>query len=534
MKSNEEYLGELLNSMNEEEETAGDNTVSLMDQAMIDALLAAENETEDEPVEYEDTVLEQTMIDTASLAADVERGTEEESGSMLAQLMAEMQEEAVEDAGENTGENSLLTLTEEENLMTEEGIEALLSAAKSGAEKVEEEVSYEMPNASEIAEIEALLGMSDSGEVVDENMALLQMLEEADSFSEEPIETEEVKEVDLEELDSLLSLNKSEKSGESGSVANIENEAADVDKKEKKPGKMKGFFGKIMSALVEEIPDDEISDTESINLSDENKDILNQLDQEDKKKIKAKEKKEKKEKKLQAKKEKKEAKEKKAQEKKAKEKKVKPVKEKKEKPVAIPEIPEKKLPKKEVMVTFAFAFSVLVAILVIEFLVPPILSVSRARSAFDKGEYLEAYKEYYGQKLSEEDEKRFQAATVILRMESNLDGYESYLRIGDKVQALHSLLEAVHVRDDVFAQAQEFDVLSKVSSVYNEILEVLNAEYHLNEEAAMELVQEKSDVTYTRKLQSLTEGKAYEEDDSKEMSQENLLPEEEELFLDAD
>jgi len=496
-----------------EEKQTDDNIP--MDQDMIEALLSGEKVEVTEESGVSNSV-DQDMLDALLTEEnkDIE-ALEDESASMLAQLMTEIQDEPVE-----VIEDSF----DEETAMSEESIEALLSAAKNSANDVEEELlDIQLPDESEMSEIEELLNMSDNGEVLDENMALLQMLEEADSF---PAKMEEEREVDMSELDEILSLD------QSPAEEKEKKEKKKREKKEKKSGGMKNFFDKILSALVEEVPEEEGTDANAINLSDENKEVLKQLDQEEEKKIKAKEKKEKKEKKQQAKKAKKEAKEAKAKEKK--EKAPKPKKEK----VAVLDIesliPEKKLPKKKVIVTFVFAFSVLAAILLVEFLFPPVLSVSRARSAYDKGEYLQAYKEYYGENLSEEDEKRFQGATAILRMQSNLDGYNSYKKIGDEVTAIHSLLEAVHVRDDVFAKAQEFDVLSKVSEIYNQILNILNGEYQLTEEDAMQLVQEKSDVTYTKKLQSLAEGKVYVEETVESESQENLLPEEEELFLNAD
>ena len=168
-------------------------------------------------------------------------------------------------------------------------------------------------------------------------------------------------------------------------------------------------------------------------------------------------------------------------------------------------------------------------ILLIEYLVPPMLTVGRARSAYDKGEYYEAYKEYYGQKLSDEDEVRFQGATAIMRMQSNLDGYYNYLKMNNEVKALHSLLEGVHVKFDVFLKAEEFNVLTQVSAIYDEILEILSSKYHLTEENAMSLIEEESDVVYTRKLESIVEHGEYSVDFS-DINQNDLLPEEEFFF----
>ena len=98
---------------------------------------------------------------------------EMDSSSMLAQLMAEMQEETLKD-----GDDSF----EEDSLLTEDSIEALLNAAQSGSDDMldEQPISFDIQDDSEMAEIEALLSMSENEEVIDENDALLRMLQEAE------------------------------------------------------------------------------------------------------------------------------------------------------------------------------------------------------------------------------------------------------------------------------------------------------------------------------------------------------------------
>ena len=69
--------------------------------------------------------------------------------------------------------------------------------------------------------------------------------------------------------------------------------------------------------------------------------------------------------------------------------------------------------------------------------------------------------------------------------------------------AIHSLLEGVHIKFDVFGKAEELGILSQVSAVYDKILEILNSTYHITEEEALELIDEKSDAVYTRKLEAI-------------------------------
>lgn len=475
--------------------------------------------------------------------------------SALSKLMAEMEEEASDSSNDGV----------DDDFMPEAGIEALLSAAQNTEDDLynDQVLSFDINSDSDMAEIEALLDLADNNEPIEDNSQLLKLLGEgdedllkdleADGLDSEPkfidienefsfdnieaeLDLEQLEgEFDLAQFDAELDLEQLEAEldnafGESSSNDDSEEiedkkKTKAKKKKEKKNNEekeRKGIFSKILSLLVEEIPEEEEPSENGKYVSDENKKILDELDQEEDKKIKVKEKKDKKEKK-----------EKKAKPKKEKKvKKDKPKKEKKPKKVKVEEsfVPEKKVPRKKVVVSFVFAFSVLALILLIEFLVPSMITLGTARKAFNKGNYYEAYKEYYGQKLSEEDEKKFQAATVIMRMQSNLEGYYNYLKLNDEIMAFHSLLEGVHIKFDVFKKAEELGVLSQVSTVYDKILEILNSNYHITEEEALELIEEKSDAVYTRKLEAIAESGEYTESHSEQTNWDDMLPEEENLF----
>ena len=605
MKSNEDYLDELLRSMGEEvteeppltgfglqdesKTPALDMGMGKMDQAMIDALLSGagvseEPEAEEEVTEvdtekedddfevelrdplvaYEDleeeelgaesvlpdmSIIEESVLPDLSVIEDSfadmmeetkaeELADDGEASDMLAQLLAEVQEEA---------QKSELGSLDDAELMDEESIDALLSAAKESSGSLYEEpsISFDMLEDGDLAELDTLYGMSEEEEILDDDSALLRMLEEADAVESSLAHDEkDATQVDESEIEAILSNGDSsiasdnEDTSEGGKKRKKKTKKTKEEKenkenkenKEKKPSALKLILDKIISLLMEEIPDEGASEEDELNLSEENKNILDELNKEENKKIKVKEKKKEKAKKEKAKKEK--PKKEKELKKEKEPKKEKPKKAKKEKPAkdAGPSVPERKVPRKKIIVTFIFAFSVLALILLVEMLLPPMIMQSGARSAYDKGDYYEAYKGYYGQKLSEEDEKCFQGAKTIVRMQSNLDGYNNYLMMNKEVYALHSLLEGVKVKFDVFSKAEEYNVLSQVGAVYQQILDILSSKYQLSEEDALELIEEKSDAVYTRKLESIVEGKPYSSDSDKEMNQEDMLPEEEAIF----
>lgn len=508
MKENEDYLDDLLKTLGEEEKDSFDdegfNLSDLMD----------------------NTDMENTF--TPESSEEIKRPL-----STLEQLMAEMESESDDSFLENIKN-------------TDDSL-------------YEDNISYESADDVDMSEIEALLNMSDNNEIVDEDEAFMKALNsmnqvENDFSNEDYPEPEgEILELDPAELDALLSSGResveddTKNSGAPISVSrdshipeeDINSDEISDSKKKKKIKKDKkegnGLFHKLFSLLMEEYPEEEEpKEAGSLNLSEENKEILTQLDKEKGKK-KKKDKKGKKEKGGKQDKTKKPEKPKK--EKKPKVKKEKPKKEK------LPEKPEKRLPKKKVIVTFVFAFSILVAILLLEFIVPPMFSLTAAREAFEQGDYKTAYLEYYGKKLSEEDELKFQGITTIMRMQSNLDGYHNYLSIDEEVMAVHSLLEGVNVRTDIFMKAEAYGVTSEVNRIYDEILNLLSSNYGLSESDAIAITEIQSDVTYTNELNSIVGGNfesvEYEEEAvediieeviTEEVVEEYLLPEELEML----
>ena len=234
---------------------------------------------------------------------DIESSADMGEASRLAQLMAEMREESQDSDVQSF----------DDDFMTEESIEALLSAAKNTKDDIYEEqpISFDMSDDSSMAEIEALLGMAETDEILEENSSLLRMLEEASGDSVASMDAGESFDIDEAELDAILSMGNPEEVSDAaledllgGSEKKKKKEKVKKEKsnkesngeKEKKSWNFKELFGKIFSVLLEEIPDEDSEKEDSINISKENQMILDELDQEGNKKIKVSAKKEKKEK----------------------------------------------------------------------------------------------------------------------------------------------------------------------------------------------------------------------------------------------
>lgn len=293
----------------------------------------------------------------------------------------------------------------------------------------------------------------------------------------------------------------------------------DVTEQEEK-GK-KGFFAKLFDFLTEE-DEEEQKGNENIQLSEENQEILNDLDREEGKKKKKNKKKGKKgdgEEKEDGKKPAKKAKEKKP-------KKEKPKKEKVPKEKESPLIPEKKLSFKKVIPTILIAISLAVLLIVFVHSSTDYTDRKTARTAFYAGDYQTCYQNLHGKELNESEHIMYAKSESILYIRIWLREYEMFAEEGDEMRALDSLIQTVDQYPGLYTYAVQWNAGSEVAAGYDEILNILADKYGLTQEQAQAIADEPDDKKYTRKILEIIRGESVEASDTQEMP---TMPDKEEL-----
>ena len=239
-------------------------------------------------------------------------------------------------------------------------------------------------------------------------------------------------------------------------------------KKEKK-----GFFSKLLDLFTEE--DEEDEEENQLQLSEENKQILDEMGKDQKKKGK----KEKKPKKEKA----------------AKEKKPKKEKKKKEK---IPEVPEKKLSPKKVIPIVVVCISLGVVILLLSSFLTEYMTRRSGRKAYYAGDYQTCYQNFFGKELDETEQVMYSKSESILTIRMWLREYEVFVNEGSELEALDSLLQAVHDYPLLLNYATEYNAQDEVTVAFQEILNVLSQKYGLSQEEAQEIADISNNVEYTQ------------------------------------
>lgn len=449
-----------------------------------------------EPEEIPAEALEEA---TADEAPEEEAAADEASGSETGSEAPAASDELSEDFDLGDLEASLDDLLggeESDAAATEGEVAAIAEPEASGSEAGEESVSegeeVSMPD------LDALMNSLASDEIED--------LENAANNPEEASGGEPEQEIPKEDILDALTEDGFDDLGQEPSLDDLASipekspdEPDDEDggsgkKKKKKKEKGKGgFFSKLFKALTDE--DEEGANEGLASLTDENQQVLNELgdDEGGKKKKDKKEKKEKKPKK-----------EKPKKEKKPKEKKPpKPKKEKKPKPPQDPGVPEKAISPKKIGLCGLFAASLGILVIIPALVLPDRIASERASAAYDHQEYTTAYKMLYGKDMTEDQTVIYEQSRVLAWAQRYLDGYENYMAMNMKEEALDMLLMAMRNREDLMEEATKFNVENQVNSVYDSIVSVLSEEYGLTEADILEINSIKKDRDYTIRIMEI-------------------------------
>lgn len=459
--------------------------------------------------------------------------------------------ESVSDGFEQWDEINVSSVPESQEIeldmnMSEEEIDAMLNAARDSAK----DESVTVSDADDVTDLLAMFG--DDSDMQD----IKETLEKSDNNIAVDQSALEDKEIVIPDLDDEEETPVEEKKTKRSKKSKKKAKETDGDNTTKE--KKAGFFARLLGALTEEVPDDGVVPEQlETGVTDENAQILSELDSEDKGKKKKKKKKDKKGKGTKEQpetqgderdiREKSEDEDEDGGNKGKDKKKKKPKKEKKpkEKKEKAPEKPAKKLPKKRVRNTFILCLSILAAVILLSFFATDSLSKKNARYAFDNQDYDTAYSELYGMDLNDSDNEIYQKSKIILMLDRKLSSYENYMQLGMKTEALNALLEGYDLYPSVMAKAQELGVSDKVLCSYNTIISKL-AEFGVSEADAEEINSYTSSVKYNKRLLSIVNNTPFEysgdsysqENESVESSEnivntvEDILPEEEDFLPD--
>lgn len=344
---------------------------------------------------------------------------------------------------------------------------------------------------------------------------------------------------ELEGFDFLndISLGEAGKSAETDSAG--DDSLAQGKEGEGQAKSKKGLFARFLDFISEE--EEEEPENEEIKLSDENQNILKDLDKEKNKKGK------KAKKKKGAKSEGENGgegenaenetdndKKKKKSRKAKKEKKPKEENQPGEEAAPAP-VSGKKIPVRQIVIVAVVCASVGAAIILFVQIVGDYSAKQAGRRAYYEEDYQTCYQNLFGKDLNETEQVMYSKSESILTISIWLKEYELLAEEGQEVKALDSLLQSVYDYPTLYAYAVAWNADAEVSEIYNQMLTILSEKYHLTEAQAQEIANNSSDIEYTRMVMAIAQGESYGSWNQEEVPAEepeeltNPLPEESEL-----
>ena len=187
----------------------------------------------------------------------------------------------------------------------------------------------------------------------------------------------------------------------------------------------------------------------------------------------------------------------------AKEKKPKKEKKRKEKKEKIPEVPEKKLSLKKVIPIVVVCISLGAVILLLSSFLTEYMTRRSGRKAYYAGDYQTCYQNFFGKELDETEQVMYSKSESILTIRMWLREYEVFVNEGSELEALDSLLQAVHDYPSLLNYATEYNAQDEVTVAFQEILNVLSQKYGLSQEEAQEIADISNNVEYTQRVMTV-------------------------------
>lgn len=287
---------------------------------------------------------------------------------------------------------------------------------------------------------------------------------------------------------------------------------AAFDEAEPSEGKKKGFLQKLLSVIFGDEKEDELSETEDAasavdaglddlglsNMSEENRQILNELNAAGKKEKDTDSEKNNKKKK------KKEKKEKVKKEKKSKEKKEKKPKEKKpKKPKEVDLSPP--LPRKPVILIFIMGISIILLVMLMANLTGYSMNISEAKEAFASMDYVEAYQQLTGLELKEQDTELYERVSLLAKVQSELDNGKALYEAKQYNMALDSYICALGRYDANYGDAVTWGIQEEYDALAEQIAAQLGEKFGVSVETAREIYGIRDRKEYTKRIYEIVE-----------------------------
>jgi hypothetical protein len=169
----------------------------------------------------------------------------------------------------------------------------------------------------------------------------------------------------------------------------------------------------------------------------------------------------------------------------------------------------KKIPKKNIIAVAILGITVFGAIMIATNILSQQGFLRTARKAYYDQDYMAVYQATYGMELKNDESDGLikNRSEVIMKLQRRLDSYENNVKMGRELEALDALIQGIATYDYINSDAEQYGVMSEVDEIKDEILNILQTKYGLDETQARAIMNEEDDTAYTASLKDVINGR---------------------------
>ena len=169
------------------------------------------------------------------------------------------------------------------------------------------------------------------------------------------------------------------------------------------------------------------------------------------------------------------------------------------------------LPKKPVIVVVLFAISLLVFILLLTKLFGSENKLEDAKSSYENGDYVSAFKDLTGMKLSDTDLELYDKAQILASIQKPCQDAEILYGMGKYDMALDSLIKSIGRCYNYEEIANTYAITDTVAQLRDVAAEKLKTLFGLSEEEAREIYAEDDREDYSIRILEIIKNLGLEE-----------------------
>lgn len=185
--------------------------------------------------------------------------------------------------------------------------------------------------------------------------------------------------------------------------------------------------------------------------------------------------------------------------------------------------------KKKIAMVFLASILILFGFLVVNYYFTGHANKRLAEEAFEEEDYLKCYQLLYGQRLNDSQVVMYHRSELILKDGIFWRDYEAYTEQKEWLEALDELVQYVHKYPELAKYADKWNCSDIVVDTYEQVQDILEADYKTDIERTTEIANLEKDEDYTRALLKIVNEK--QKRDAIYEKYPDILPEEEDRLF---